>query len=601
MAHRSHQSILLGATALAVVACSGSTSRNAAPRLAEVPQQQVQGGQTFTLDLGDYVTDREGASLTYSVTSGGGSFTGSSYSNQFDTMGVYTVDYSVSDGAKTTNGSFEVEVTSANLVVVGEDTSGLLLLDSATNALVRVAGAAASPTLETGLADGRLVYRLNSATTQLWVFDPITRTNTQLGANAGGSASYEAKTSDGKVLFLAGASNQKHLYLYNPISGLQRDIAQDLLDSATVLVNTGDLVFYEANVNGQADIYAYDIAQDETFAVGTAVTAEHLLATLPNGGVVFSRVGGGGESDLFCYRVATGLVEIGSDVSSIATADKTYDGQGTASQVVFTATSGGASDVYFWNPTNGQTTSISAAFTAGNVDAVVAIGAGNEVVIARTVSGSETDAYFYDLDTGDNDTVRDNSDQSNVLGVSSDGTTAWAFVQPSGTTSSLLAVPLVASPSAVTWTAGGAVAGTIHTLANGDVVALRADGTALNIFDVSAGAWLGSAITGTGLAFGGDGLDDGDCVYAVSVASQTDLMMWDASGTTSVTVSDEATDETFQARTADGTILFTRPVGSHTNDDLFVWNGTTATQLTDEDAASLRHDYSVLGNYAGSR
>ncbi|MBZ0153936.1 MAG: hypothetical protein K8J09_20615, partial [Planctomycetes bacterium] len=422
MAHRPHPSFLLGVASLAAVACSGSNSTNAAPRLAEVPQQSVLGGQTFTLDLADYVTDREGATLTYAVSSGGGTFAGSSYSNAFDTMGLYTVEYTVSDGDKTTPGTFVVAVTSANLVVVGEDGSGLLLLDSATNAFVRVAGSAAAPGFDTGLADGRTVYHLGGASPQVWVFDPMTRGNTRLGAAAGGSASYAAKTSDGKVLVLAGASNQKHLYLYNPISGLQRDIAQDLLDDATVLVNSGDLVCYEMNVNGQTDIYAYDVAEDETFAVATESTAEQLQATLPNGGVVFSRIGGGGESDLFCYRVATGLVEIGSDVSGIATADKVYVGQGSASQVVFTASTGGTSDVYSWNPLNGQTTLVSG--TSGNVDAVVGIGAGNEVVFERTVSGSETDAYFYDLDSGDTAAVRNASDQSDVLAVSSDGTTA---------------------------------------------------------------------------------------------------------------------------------------------------------------------------------
>ncbi len=599
MAHRPHPSFLLGVASLAAVACSGSNSTNAAPRLAEVPQQSVLGGQTFTLDLADYVTDREGATLTYAVSSGGGTFAGSSYSNAFDTMGLYTVEYTVSDGDKTTPGTFVVAVTSANLVVVGEDGSGLLLLDSATNAFVRVAGSAAAPGFDTGLADGRTVYHLGGASPQVWVFDPMTRGNTRLGAAAGGSASYAAKTSDGKVLVLAGASNQKHLYLYNPISGRQRDIAQDLLDDATVLVNSGDLVCYEMSVNGQTDIYAYDVAEDETFAVATESTAEQLQATLQNGGVVFSRIGGGGESDLFCYRVATGLVEIGSDVSGIATADKVYAGQGSASQVVFTASTGGTSDVYSWNPLNGQTTLVSG--TSGNVDAVVGIGAGNEVVFERTVSGSETDAYFYDLDSGDTAAVRNASDQSDVLAVSSDGTTAWAFVRPSGTTSSLLAVSLVASPATVTWAAGGAVGTTLHTLANGDVVALRSDGTALNLFDVSAGAWLGAPITGTDLAFGGDGVDAGDFAYTAEVSSQTDLLMWDASATNSVVISDAGTDDTFQARTQNGTILYSRPVGSHSNDDLFVWDGSDNTQLTDEDAASLRHDYGVLGKYAGSR
>jgi hypothetical protein len=79
-------------------------------------------------------------------------------------MGDFTVAFTVTDGEKTSTGSFVVRVTSANLAVVREDNSGLLLLDSATNAFVRVTGASVPPTLAAGLADGRLVYQLAGPT-----------------------------------------------------------------------------------------------------------------------------------------------------------------------------------------------------------------------------------------------------------------------------------------------------------------------------------------------------------------------------------------------------------------------------------------------------
>ena len=56
---------------------------------------------------------------------------------------------------------------------------------------------------------------------------------------------------------------------------------------------------------------------------------------LPNGAVVFTRVGAGGEADLFYYRVGTGLVEIGSDVPSIAGWNKVVNASSTSSKVVF--------------------------------------------------------------------------------------------------------------------------------------------------------------------------------------------------------------------------------------------------------------------------
>lgn len=585
---------------LAAACGGGSNVSNASPRITEVPLQSITGG-TFSLDVGDFVSDREGGPLTYAVTSGGGSFTGDVYGHTFDSMGEYTVAFTVTDGAKTTPGSFRVRVTSANLVVVREDQSGLLLLDSRTNAFVRVTGSTSTPSFATGLGDGRLVYQLaGSGGQQLWIFDPLLRRATQLGADQPAPATYVTKTSDNRVVFTTGSGTEKRLFVHNPATGLTRDIAQGLLGTLTVLVNTNDLIFYEVGVGGQADIYSYDPSEDEVVAVATAATDEQLQAVLPNGGVVFTRVGGGGESDLFYYRVSTGLVEIGSDVSAIATHNKSYNAAGTSSQVVFTAQSGLVSDIYSWNPSNGQTTSISAAFTAGNYDLFASIGGGNEVVFQRVVNGGEIDAFFYDLDSAVSGPVRNSTDISAVVAVAGDGTTAWAFVVPSSAPSTLLATSLIGTPATQTWAAGGAVNSTVSILSNGDVAAVRSDGTALNVFDVSAGTW-GTAITGTGLALGGDGLDAGDLVYSLTVASQTDLSMWDASASASVVVSDTAGDDAFQTRTVDGTLLFTRVVGSNTHADLFVWNGTAATQLTAEDSIGMGHDHSVLGKYAGTR
>jgi hypothetical protein len=591
---------LLATAALAAAACGGGSNvSNASPRITSVPQQVTTGNAAFTLDLGDFVSDREAATLTYAVTSGGGSFNGDVYSNTFDTMGTYTVEFTVTDGAKTTPGSFEVVVTAGNFVAVREDNDGLLLLDSRTNGLVRVSGATAAPTFETGLADGRLVYRQTaSAGSDLFVFDPLTRRNVELAADQVGSVVYQAKTSDGRILYTVGSSVESTLYLYNPRTGLARPIAIGNLPE--VLVNSSDLVFYEAVVNGQTDVFAYDIEDDLALAIADETRAETLRGVLPNGAAVIDRIGVGGESDLFYYRTGTGLVEIGADVSAIASADKVYHAFGSGNQVVFSATGSGATDLYFWDPASGQTTSISAAFTAGEVDVFAAMGAGNEVVFNRVVSGTEADLYCYDIDNATSATLRNAGDISEVLGISGDGSTNWAFVRPSGTTSSVLAISLVGAPATQTWAAGAAVATALGLLGNGDVVARRSDGGALDLFDVSAGTW-NAAIVGTGLAFGGDGIDTGDFVYALTVNAQTDLAMWDASGAASVVVSDTAGNDAFQVRTADGTVLFTRANPSRTVGDLFVWDGTDTTQLTDEDSLGLRRDHTVVGKYAGAR
>lgn len=595
MVHRSHQAQFLAAGLAALAACSaGGDTSNAAPRYSSIPQQSTAGGTAFTIDVGDYVTDREGATLTYAVSSGGGAFAGSSYSNTFESMGTHTIVFTVTDGAKTTEGTFEVKVTSANFAVVKEDDSGLFLLDTATNSQLRIAAATLSPTGFEGLADGRLVYQLGSPS-RLWIYDPMGRTATRLAGDASGAAVFQAKTSDSRIVYTTGTSVDQTIWFYNPRTGVTHQIDDGGLATTTVLVNDANLVYYEAGVGGQADVFYYDPEQNESVTIGDAATDEQLQAVLQNGAAVFSRVGTGGEAHLFYFRVGTGLVEIGHDVSGLDTRNKTYLAGDTSSRVVFSAANGTDNELFTWNPANGQTTAIA----TGSDFVFDALGGGNEVVYHRVVSSTEHDAFFYDLDDATGDTVRDAADVTAVLAVVDGGSKRWALVQGSGATSTVSAVPLEASPSAVDFTSAGALEFG-GTLANGDAVVQRTDGTALCLFDSSAGAW-DAPITGTGLAFAGDGLDAGDFVYSLTASSQTDLSMWDASGTASVVVSNTAGDDTFGAKTDDGTILFTRVVGTNTTADLFVWDGATATRLTTADGAAIKHDHTVLGTYSGTR
>lgn len=604
MVHRPTQALLLATVAALVAGCGGgSTVSNASPRLTEIPLQWTTGDSQFELELDDYVTDREGATLTYAVTSGGGTFTNDTYQNTFDTMGEYTVEFTVTDGDKTTTGSFPVRVTEGNFVVVREDTSGLLLLDSRTNATVRVAAAVTSPSVAATFSSGRLAYHQSTgATQQLWLFDPLTRTRSRIGASAGGAATYRASTSDGKVVYTAGVSGALELGVYNPATGVSRVLTTATPSTITVVVDAADLVFYEVTVNGQSDVYAYDTVADEVFAVGEGATDEQVVRAMPSGGVLFTRVGAGGEADLFCYRVSTGLVEVGASQTSIEAFHKQVAGVSSDGKVVFTAETTNARSLWAWNSANGVTVDLGAAAGASAWNTVKAVGAGNEVVFESNAFGNttESDAFFYDLDTAVTAALRDSSDLSTVLGVSTDGTTGWAFVRPSGTTSSLLAISMVGSPATQTWATGGTVSTTIGVLGNGDVVGQRSDGTALALFDVSAGTW-GTPITGTGLVFAGDGLDTGDFVYEVTASSQTDLSMWDATAGNSIVVSNTTGEDTYQVSTADGTILFTRVVAGNTNADLFVFDGTDTTRLTETDAGGVKRDHAVLGKYTGAR
>ncbi|MEZ6037842.1 MAG: hypothetical protein R3F29_10205 [Planctomycetota bacterium] len=595
MAHRSTTRVpFLTVLGCLLAACSdGSTIENAPPRLSAVPAQTAAGAAVFTLDLSDYVSDREGATLTYTVDDGGGSFTDSTYSNTFDTMGEHEVTFTVSDGARTETGTFVVKVTSADFAVAQRDGRDLLLLDAGTLATIQVTSGSQSLQFLDTLAQGRMLYRQGSVA-QLWVFDPYSRANTQLGYGLG-AANYKAVTSDGKLVYVTGDSSDLTMWFYNPRTGFQRELGGGDLDTTTALVNSSDIVFHETKVDGQGDVYYYDPATDESVVVGDAATDEQLQEVLGNGACVFSRLGGGGETDLYYFRIGTGLVEVGGDNSSLDTLSKTYAGGAADGRVVFTVLNGGNEELYFWNPANGVTTAIE----TGVDTAVFTVTSANEVVYNVVVSGTESDAYFYDMDDATSATLRDSTDLSIISAVVDGGSKRWAIIRGSGATSDKLAVSLEATPDPQTWSAGGVVAAAL-VLDNGDVVALRDDGTELNVFDASVGTW-GTPITGTGLAVVGAGFDAGDFIYEAEVSSQTDVLMWDASGTTTVAISDSTDDDRFEAVTAAGKVVFGRKVGANTTYDLFVWDGTTATRATTMDSDEVYHDYEVIGTYAASR
>ena len=88
MCHPVRVTSLLAFALLATSCGGGSSVSNAAPRISAVPQQYTPGGSVFALDLDDFVTDREGSTLTYTVTSPEGSFTGSTFSARFVIVGA---------------------------------------------------------------------------------------------------------------------------------------------------------------------------------------------------------------------------------------------------------------------------------------------------------------------------------------------------------------------------------------------------------------------------------------------------------------------------------------------------------------------------------
>ena len=582
--------------ALLLPSC-GSGVGDAAPRIATIPVQTANGGTTFDLDLSVYVTDRENDPLIYVVDSGGGNFAGTTYTNTFATMGTYTVAFTVSGGGKSTQGSFVVNVTSGTFAAVREETTGLLLLDTDTEKFVRITANTSTASFATAFGDGKLVYHLAvGGQNHMWVFDPFTRSNTRIGDELVGSVDFRTATSTELMVFTATSGLDSNLYTWNPLNSLVREVsAADGEFDGNPMVNGSDLVFYERGNGGQRDIYYYDPDSDTSTAVSIHPTDERLQTVLANGAVVFSRVGGNGETDLFYFKQGTGTVEVGGDVSALDVLDKGWQGQGSGSQVVFSVSNGPNTELYEWNPAGGASTAIATLGTA----AFEAVTDSDEVVWRDEVSGADHDLHLFDLTDSSTATILDSGDVLTFRAVTHDGTDSFVVFEDA-TNAARIYVYNTTSAVTTQINAGGAVDWTAN-LGNGDFVFSRGDGLAVAVFDLSA---LTTSFTanGTAVTFAGGGTADGDFLYTMTAAAQVDLSMFDASAPGAMVVSNTAGDDAFGAMTSAGEVLFTR-TDAEGHDQLYLWDpvDTTTEQLTFNDAVGNGFDHRVLGTWSGTR
>lgn len=609
MVHRHARKAAFAASfALAFASCSGSNSSNAAPSFSTVPAQSVAGGTTFTFDLESYVSDREDAdtALTFSVVSGGGAIafgtpsggvTPVEYTNDFDTLGTYDVTVRATDtSGKQTDLTFEVTVTSARLAAVRQDSSGLALLDVDTNSLVQVVSAANQPTYVGGTPGGCAIYQLGSgATKQLWFYNLATRSSTRLAANKT-HVTFAAQTSTGRIVYTTGASTDTDLWIYNPTTGLTTEIsAQSGAIDGNAMVTTADLVFYERETSGQKDVYSFDPTLATSTAIATASSNEVLRSTLNNGAVTFTRIGGSGETDLFYWSAATGVVEVGGDLGATEQAQsKTYKGHTSDNKVVFELAATLGTDLYVWNPATGTTRAIA---TNSEDDLFEAVTDANGIVFRRENSGTDNDLYVYDWTANATDTIRATSDDERYAGSLSNGDVVVQVTAASDSSLDLYVFD-VSGASLATIGATGADDFTFRAVLADDAIVYTHD-AATPLLRVYASGTSTTVATGDAPTFAGE-TEGGDFCFEQTSAGNTDLFLWDASGTTVVTIGNAAGDEAFMAWTEANTVLFTRVTTGNTNADLFVWDGTTATQLTDEDTANLRYDHAVVGQFDAS-
>ena len=556
----------------------GSGVGNGAPRVSTVPvQATVGGGAVFSLDLGNFVSDPEGGPMAYTVVSGGGGFTGDMYSNTFGTLGTYTVQFSVTDvEGKTARGSFDVTVNTANLAVVAQG-NDLQLLDTDTQSFLPVSGLGGfAEAVRATLPDGHVIYERAAGTQRLFVYNPNTRSTTTLGDSPVFDTVYVAHTVDGRVVFSRAAAAtpaDTDLYIWSSETGLITTIsAQVGTPDGNAIPTSGsaaNLVFFEAGA--PANVYYFNPQTVTSTPVAGGGTDETLRGVLGNDAAVYTRLGGGGEQDLFYYTLSGGEVEVGADLGPvIETQTKTYRGTTSTNLVVFEVMGVTAIDLYVWDPGTGASTVVA---TNPVDDTFVAVTALDEVVF-RTASGvGDDDLSIYThgggpavrsiAGSGSNEVYVGQLTTGDVIyRVEAGPDELWHFATVGGGTTMLAG--------------GGAAFDAV--LMNDHVVYT----TAAGVFVIDPAGGPASAVAGAGSVFGGE-VTGGDFVVEALVSAQFDLVLWDESAVGAVTISSVTGNDTFGAGLANGDVLFLRVEAPKTTSDLYLWRaaGATTMQLTD--------------------
>jgi hypothetical protein len=343
------------------------------------------------------------------------------------------------------------------------------------------------------------------------------------------------------------------------------------------LVNAGGLVYYELTHLSQNDIYLYDPARNTSTPVSTDARAEETVAVLADGGLVFSRRGDAGETDLFYYRREVGVVEVGGDVASIATLTKAFGGATTASLVAFTANNGGQVDFYLWSPSLGITVTVAA--TGDSESFAAALPSGN-VLYYVLLGGSDLNIRLYDVAAAASRAFPTSTVTDLVVGTLSDSRVVVAKAEATGTHLYLATYTAgTVSDAAIATTSGQSFA-LDQVLGNNKVVFRNTTSGGVSLFTPGGGT---TALPATSV-FVAAMPTTGDFVVKDLTSGQFDLLLWDDSAGTTVSVASAATDEELASGLADGRILFTRESTGGSARNLFVWkpSDTTVTQVTDE-------------------
>ncbi|MEZ5990315.1 MAG: hypothetical protein R3F30_14585 [Planctomycetota bacterium] len=572
-------------TLLSATACNGEGGAKS-PRWGTIPAMQASTGSTFVFDAAPYLED-DTATAQFEVIDGGGSFTGSVYQHDFPGLGTYEVWIRATDfRGKAGTTRIVVRVTATQLAVVRSG-SGVYLWDTRTGKYTLALGDnGTARTFEAGLTDGSQVYEFDQfGQKDLFFHQPSTPETRTIADESTVDEVYAGKTADDMVLYVRGTAPTRSVWLWDPRTGYGFRVTAGPAagpqprDEAAPVVASGNRLYFESGSAGSMDVYRMDLDTRTVTAVSTDAADERIQGVLPDGAVVFSRVGTGGEIDLYYHRPDVGTTEIGADLTDKTVPtdpydwDKTFKGANASSQVVFEGSDGSDTDVYFWDPTTEVTTPIRT--TTPDPDLFVGITATGKVVVKEVNGATDHDVFLFSPATLSSATVSTGLAAVSLEGNLSNGD----FVLTSDDLAGNRDLYLGTDAGGIATISANAADDAFGAVASDDAVAFTRSGDVFR-FASAAATNLTGGLTGA-CSFAGLG-GGGDLVIAEVNGADTDLHLWDASLPGIVTITAGTGVNTWQAAADGGKQLFIRLATGETNTDLWVWDpaGPTTTQVS---------------------
>ena len=572
--------VLSVALMIGIVGCSKLPARlGPGPTVSAIPLQEASTGDELRVNLSDYVDNPGEQTLSWQVLSGPGSIEGETYVGTFDQIGSVDVSVRVANrDGRSSDANFKVVALHGYMAVV-QNGHGLEVLDGGAGTVSAIDVGGNLPLVYRDvMPDGSLIYeRMGGSGIDLFHYDH--KESRQIGQGLGLNTIYDNHTPSGQVFFEEGTASETSLYLWNPDGETATRIARrPYMHNRNAFFSPPDVVYFEFGNNGQADIYFWRIGIGDPATGYSSDHHEEIKAVLPDGGVVFSTKGLGGEDELLYYRMGHGVFTVGGDLpASVQDQDMTYVTLSSQGLVVF-ETGTTSRDLWVWNAP-GLTTSEVAATSAD--ERYEAMTSDDLIVYSVTTAPGNNDLKLYNYSVGASTDIGASAANEVFELTLSDSDVIYAV--ETATNRSLHRFDVATNTVDTIAESVGESYATVAVLTNDRLVYSRTGAPS------SIHTW--NPVTGTSMLAGGPDATfagqgpNGGFVMHVTAFGQTDLALWDGTSGQVVTIAQGPQDEHFEAAFGNGAVIYSVVVPPKTTTDLFQWLNGAATRMTDGSAS----------------